>query len=129
MAGVLWRTVLIHRQFKNALLDSPKFAVEIVPGVLSQMRLETDRGEPFCQITDFRHELVDGEGTRNLFQGKLTGRQLLHVTFGSVLTAGADSARHPFKESILECLGRNNDLHQELLESHFSHHLSLLNAG
>ncbi|MSU34600.1 MAG: hypothetical protein EXS36_05730 [Pedosphaera sp.] len=60
---------------------------------------------------------------------EVVGRQLLHVTFGSVLTAGIDSLGRRFKEGILECLQRNDSLHQQLLESHFTHHLSLLNAG
>jgi tagaturonate epimerase len=58
-----------------------------------------------------------------VFLEEVAGRQLLHVTFGSVLT-------HPnFKPRILELLQQHPDLHQELLEKHLSRHLSLLNQG
>jgi hypothetical protein len=51
------------------------------------------------------------------------GRQLLHVTFGSVLT-------HPtLKPRLLETLQRQAALHQELLERHLGRHLQLLSAG
>jgi len=51
------------------------------------------------------------------------GRQLLHVTFGSVLT-------HPeFKPRLLDVLHAHAALHEELLDKHFSKHLSLLSRG
>jgi len=64
-----------------------------------------------------------------LYLDEVVGRQLLHVTFGSVLTAGVDSQGRRFKEGILEQLERHADLHQEILEKHFTKHLSLLNQG
>lgn len=57
------------------------------------------------------------------------GRQLLHVTFGSVLTAGVDAAGRRFKDHLLEALGRHADLHREFLALHLGRHLRLLNAG
>lgn len=57
------------------------------------------------------------------------GRQLLHVTFGSVLTIGKDSTGRSFKEGILEVLRDDPALYAELLDIHFTKHLSLLNAG
>lgn len=57
------------------------------------------------------------------------GRQLLHVTFGSVLTLGADSRGHRFKDAILAALTGHTDLHLEFLQAHFSRHLSLLTQG
>lgn len=57
------------------------------------------------------------------------GRQLLHVTFGSVLTVGADARGRRFKDSLLEALERHADLHRELLAAHLGRHLRLLNAG
>jgi hypothetical protein len=64
----------------------------------------------------------------NYLDGR-AGRQLLHVTFGSVLTVGTTSKGRSFREAILESLSRNAALHSELLEKHFDRHLSLLNAG
>ena len=57
------------------------------------------------------------------------GRQLLHVTFGSVLTQGRDERGRPLKDAMLELLERRADLYQETLVAHFEKHLSLLNAG
>jgi hypothetical protein len=58
-----------------------------------------------------------------------TGRQLLHVTFGSVLTIGRDSNGQALKPQLMEVLQNNQDLYDEFLERHFDKHLSLLNAG
>jgi hypothetical protein len=57
------------------------------------------------------------------------GRQLLHVTFGSVLTVGRDAKGRRFRETILELLEKHADLHVEFLDRHFTQHLSLLNKG
>ena len=54
---------------------------------------------------------------------EVAGRQLLHVTFGSVLTHAQ------FKPQILENLDKHPDLHAELLDKHFSKHLRLLSQG
>jgi len=57
------------------------------------------------------------------FLDEIPGRQLLHVTFGSVLTH-AD-----LKPRIMETLDRHAALHEELLDRHFTKHLSLLTKG
>ncbi len=54
------------------------------------------------------------------------GRQILHVTFGSVLTQGADSRGRTFKEGILGVLQSHPALHCEILEEHLGKHLRLL---
>jgi hypothetical protein len=57
------------------------------------------------------------------------GRQILHVTFGSVLTLGRTSAGRLFKEGILETLHQHADLHSEVLEKHLGKHIRLLSEG
>jgi hypothetical protein len=64
-----------------------------------------------------------------LFLDDRVSRQLLHVTFGSVLTKGLDSKNKPFKASILEILEKEHALHSEFLEKHFVKHLSFLTKG
>jgi len=64
-----------------------------------------------------------------VFLDQVTGRQLLHVTFGSVLTQGTDAKGRRFKDGILEQLQKHADLHHEIIEKHFTRHLSLLNRG
>ncbi|MCG3149262.1 MAG: hypothetical protein PCFJNLEI_02722 [Verrucomicrobiae bacterium] len=58
-----------------------------------------------------------------VYLDEIAGRQLLHVTFGSVLT------NPDFKPRILETLNKNVALHEELLDRHFTKHLSLLSNG
>ena len=57
------------------------------------------------------------------------GRQVLHVTFGSVLTQGKTAAGRSFKEAIDALLEKEKDLHAALLESHLGRHLRALRAG
>ena len=64
-----------------------------------------------------------------IFLNDRVGRQLLHVTYGSVLNGGRDGKGRPFKEAILELLDRRADVYHELLAAHFDTHLRLLNAG
>jgi len=64
-----------------------------------------------------------GSRDEELFLDRVAGRQLLHVTFGSVLT------NPQFKPRILDALNRNAALHMEFLDKHFTKHLSLLSKG
>lgn len=57
------------------------------------------------------------------------GRQLLHVTFGSVLTIGQRPDGTSFREAILDVLNANAALHRQLVAAHFEKHLRLLQAG
>lgn len=57
------------------------------------------------------------------------GRQVLHVTFGSVLTQGATAAGQSFKEAINALLEKERDLHAAFLERHLGRHLQALRAG
>jgi hypothetical protein len=57
------------------------------------------------------------------------GRQMLHVTFGSVLTKGHMPNGQSFKDALLQTLRDNSDLHQEFLASHLGRHIELLSAG
>lgn len=57
------------------------------------------------------------------------GRQVLHVTFGSVLTQGSTAKGQSFKSALLEHLEANADLHTEVLERHLGRHLAELSKG
>ncbi len=50
-------------------------------------------------------------------------RQVLHVTYGSVL-AGKDTEAAPFKRRLMDCLERNTELYEKNLEIHFDKHLA-----
>lgn len=54
------------------------------------------------------------------------GRQVLHVTFGSVLAGGKSQNGAFFKDLLLENLSKNQDLYREYLSRHLGKHLKLL---
>ena len=60
---------------------------------------------------------------------EIPGRQLLHVTFGSVLTQGKRANGQTFKDAILTILRNDPALYRELLDIHFTKHLNLLSHG
>lgn len=95
-------------------------------------RFETDRKSYHISTTQQQIESLPayrGKTEESVYLDAVAGRQLLHVTFGSVLTAGKDSKGRKFKDGILECLQQNVDLHLEFLDRHFTKHLSLLSKG
>lgn len=50
-------------------------------------------------------------------------RQILHVTFGKVLSDKDSNGNYLFKDRILRCLNENEELHYEFLINHFKKHL------
>jgi hypothetical protein len=52
------------------------------------------------------------------------GRQLLHVTFGSVLTWQDDGGGYLFRDRLLEALEQNEETYYSVLETHFKKHLA-----
>jgi len=54
-------------------------------------------------------------------------RQVLHVTFGKVLTSTDEKGNLLFKEEIFNCLQKNEDLHYHFLIEHFKNHLEPFN--
>lgn len=64
-----------------------------------------------------------------IYLDERVGRQLLHVTFGSILTEGQRLNGASFKELLMNNLQTHSVLHDQLLEAHFDRHLQLLNAG
>lgn len=109
---------------------APETFAEIV--AYGRGRFDTDRKSYHISTTAAdiaRLRRFSGPSEERVYLDEAVGRQLLHVTFGSVLTAGADSRGRSFKGTILDVLHRHADLHHEFLEGHFSKHLSLLSKG
>ena len=89
-------------------------------------RFATDRHSYHISTTEAQVRSLpkfSGPKEEPVFLDEIPGRQLLHVTFGSVLTNPA------LKPKILEALQRHAALHEELLDRHFTKHLSLLTKG
>jgi len=98
----------------------------------SHARFATDRASYHISTTNEEVAALEGSPTgdlERLYLDERPGRQLLHVTFGSVLTIGKRPNGQSFREAILGVLDKNASLHEQLLEKHFDRHLSLLNAG
>ena len=70
-------------------------------------------------------ERLNPEQLEQLYLTADNGRQLLHVTFGSVLTA-REGDKFRFKDDLLSILRAESDLHEAFLVKHFGKHLALL---
>lgn len=108
----------------------PKLFAEIT--AYSHAHFATDRASYHISTTEAEVASIAGaaaEDTERLYLDERPGRQLLHVTFGSVLTKGKRTNGQTFRAAILETIEKNTALHDELVENHFDRHLGLLNAG
>jgi hypothetical protein len=97
----------------------------------SRSRFEEDKHSYHISTTKTQ---IDGlfrqsGSTEDRFLETIPGRQLLHVTFGSVLTAGKTPTGRSFRDALLENLTRESDLYREVLDLHLGRHLSGLNQG
>jgi hypothetical protein len=112
-------------------LEALRVVARTQPGLFAEIcefargRFETDRASYHLSTTGAQVAgLPRFTGKEeSVYLDAVAGRQLLHVTFGSVLT-------HPkFKPAVLECLQTHAALHYELLDKHLSKHLALLTQG
>ena len=122
----------------TSYLEALRAVARTAPGVFAEIaaycreRFDTDRKSYHISTTPAQIETLPpfrGATDEARYFDEVVGRQLLHVTSGSVLTVGADAQGRPFKDAILELLHRHADLHAELLEKHFVKRLALLNQG
>ena len=97
----------------------------------SRSRFEADRHSYHISTTTARiDEVFSRDGDReDRFLETIPGRQMLHVTFGSVLTEGATPSGRSFREALLENLANETALYREVLDTHLGRHLSGLNQG
>jgi hypothetical protein len=99
----------------------------------SHGRFATDRATYHISTTEAETSRLPRAGSAKELErpylDERPGRQLLHVTFGSVLTQGKRAGGGTFKDAILGALRRHDALHREVLVKHFDKHLGLLNAG
>ena len=122
----------------TSYLEALRVVARTAPGMFAELaaycrgRFDQDRKSYHISTTTAQIEALPpfaGHTEEGLYLDQVAGRQLLHVTFGSALAAGVDQKGRRFKETILELLNRHADLHCELLDNHFTKHLSLLNQG
>ncbi len=122
----------------TSYLEALRAVLRVDPDLFGQIvrycrtRFAEDRESYALATTDAEVDRLPGNAggdEERIFLDERVGRQLLHVTYGSVLTAGRDAQGRSFKEAILELLDRHADIYQELLAHHFDAHLRLLSAG
>src|SRR5262249_14000825 len=109
---------------------APELFLEIIQYALG--RFDTDRATYHisAKLSDVpRAAALSPAKREKVFLNQDAGRQILHVTFGSVLTLGQGANGRPFKEGILDILQRHADLHQSVLAKHLGQHIKLLSAG
>lgn len=113
-----------------AARQAPRLFEEIV--AFGRSRFDRDRATYHISAELSRipapRALDEREGER-VYLDEDGGRQVLHVTFGSVLTEGRTARGQPFKEALIEVLRDNEDLHGELLSRHLGRHIELLCSG
>jgi len=109
--------------------SQPNLFREITDYSLSRFSEDRKSYHISARESDFTNANTLAESEReDFYLDRDPGRQLLHVTFGSVLTQGHTQSGQPFKEAILETLSNESDLHVELLEKHLGKHIGLLES-
>jgi len=90
-------------------------------------RYDTDRASYHVSagLEHVPERIEDGDLERWYLENE-SGRQILHVTFGSVLAGGTAPDGGAFKKKILENLAANGSIYREVLHEHLGRHLRLL---
>jgi len=90
-------------------------------------RFETDKQSYHVSAT-LNHvpERIDDPQLEDWYLTNEAGRQILHVTFGSVLVDGQSDRGALFKDLIIENLIKNDQLYREVLHKHLGKHIELL---
>jgi hypothetical protein len=122
----------------TSYLEALRVVARCAPRVFSEIvayargRFETDRASYHISATladAAEPGALDAKAAERVYLDEVAGRQILHVTFGSVLTLGRTADGRLMKEAILETLLANADLHSEVLEAHLGKHIRLLCQG
>jgi hypothetical protein len=98
----------------------------------SRSRFDTDKASYHisARLGDVQSaSALSANDAEDQYLDQVAGRQILHVTFGSVLTVGKTESGRLFKEGILEALHTHADLHSEVLEKHLGKHIQLISQG
>jgi len=114
---------VVARQASDLFLEIVEF---------SHTRFETDRASYHisAQLSRLSNPAtLSAKEREQVYLDEHDGRQVLHVTFGSVLTQGKSRNGRTFKEGILETLQKHDALHQQVLVQHLGKHVKLLSVG
>ena len=97
----------------------------------ARQRFETDRASYHIStgldLVPEASNLQDGE-LEKVYLDQEHGRQILHVTFGSVLTEKT-AHDYRFRERLRTILRQNRQLHEDVLRDHLGRHIQMLLMG
>lgn len=124
----------------TSYLEALRTACRVDPGLFKKIlnfsrdRFETDRATYHISATLAGTPVPDSlpaDELEPLYLDEDNGRQILHVTYGSVLTERQDGVQGPylFRDAINTLLIQHRDLHDQLLSDHLGKHLRLLASG
>jgi hypothetical protein len=123
---------LVHlKTAGTSYLEALRVIADVDPGLFREIlafareRYPTDRAT-YHVSADVAHlpspeNLTDAE-LASLLED-FHARQVLHVTFGSVLTARDENGSYRFRERLLQALESNEEAYYAALEKHFDRHL------
>ena len=129
--GTLFHVKTAGTSYLEALhmlaLDEPQFFRDIYRFALT--RYDDDkRTYHVTQHPEVPHiETVPDEQLAGLF-GQNDVRQLLHVTYGSVLNRRDEEGKKSFRERLLKALNHHEERYSDLLKEHFKRHLDPLES-
>ena len=109
---------------------APQLFLEIVE--CARTRYETDRTfyQVSARLTDARAPSgLNPKEREQEYLDQPAGRQVLHVTAGSVLSAGVTLQGRPFRQAVIEVLESQPVLYRDLLARHLGRHIELLSSG
>ncbi len=126
-AGGLVHLKTAGTSYLEALRVVARRAPDLFRGILdfALSRFEEDRRSYHISASPAAmprvHDLPD-DALESLLDGN-DGRQILHVTFGSVLLARGPEGHFLFRDRLMECLLDHEDEHHEALARHLGRHV------
>lgn len=115
----------------TSYLEALRTVAQVQPDLLREIytfalkRYETDRAS--YHVSAELHHAPSPMGMADsavpLLLDQFDARQILHVTFGSVLTAQDSSGRRLFYDRMMEVLNTHSEAYAANLKSHFLRHL------
>jgi hypothetical protein len=138
IVGRVCRNLLHVKTAGTSYLEALRVVARTAPALFTEIiefslaRFEADRATYHisARLEDVAAPAgMASDERENIFLNQNSGRQILHVTFGSVLTAGKSANGRTFKDAINENLRAESDLHRQVLSEHLGRHITSLSAG
>jgi len=105
-------------------MDAPDLFRKILDYSVEAYKVERESYHVSANLDEIKSsDKYSDEELPGLFTNE-SARQVLHVTFGKVLTDVDSKNNYLFKDKIRECLDQNEELHYQLLVEHFNNHLN-----